>query len=245
VTAITMLTVPPRFRGPPRSANGGYFAGLVASFAAGPVTVRLRRPPPLSTPMHVLRADEARIVVRDGETDVAEARPATLSLEVPQPVPYMAALAASRHFAGFAQHAFPGCFVCGPERARGDGLRIFAGPVPGTDRDGRRLVAAPWVPDGTLAARDGRVAPEFVWAALDCPGYFALADDGRTLLLAEFTAQVDRRVRVEECCVVTGWAIAHEDRRHEAGTALFDEDGGLCARAHAVWIAPRDPAQHR
>ena len=31
--------------------------------------------------------------------------------------------------AGLHDHRYPTCFVCGPERAQGDGLRIFTGPV--------------------------------------------------------------------------------------------------------------------
>jgi hypothetical protein len=37
---------------------------------------------------------------------------------------------------------------------------------------------------------------------------------------------------------VIGWHIASKGRKHEAGTALFDEDGELCGRARATWIEP-------
>jgi hypothetical protein len=59
------------------------------------------------------------------------------------------------------------------------------------------------------------------------------------MLLGEYTAHVDRRVHVDEPCVVIGWRIATSGRKHEVGTALFDEDGELCAQAHALWIEPR------
>jgi hypothetical protein len=58
------------------------------------------------------------------------------------------------------------------------------------------------------------------------------------MLLGEFTAHVDRCVHVDEPCVVLGWHISSNGRKHEAGTALFDEDGELCARANAVWVEP-------
>jgi hypothetical protein len=64
----------------------------------------------------------------------------------------------------FQDPLFPDCFVCGTVRQPGDGLRIFPGPVPG-----RRLWAAPWTPDSSVAGTDGRVRPEVAWAALDCP----------------------------------------------------------------------------
>ena len=43
------------------------------------------------------------------------------------------AVAASATYPGFSAHPFPTCFVCGPERAEGDGLRLFPGRLP----DGR------------------------------------------------------------------------------------------------------------
>jgi hypothetical protein len=78
-----------------------------------------------------------------------------------------------------------------------------------------------------------------MWAALDCPGYFAARSDGVAMLLGEFTAHVDRRVHVDEPCVVIGWRLAIKGRKYEVGTALFDHAGGLCAQARATWIEPR------
>jgi hypothetical protein len=234
--AIT-LTIAPRFCGPPGSANGGYFAGMVAGLAKGPVRVRLRRPPPLAAAMQAERLADGRVVVRhDGET-VAEAIPTTLALEVPPPVTRLEAVDASRRFTGWQQHVFPRCFVCGPQRARGDGLRIFAGEVAG--RGAPALFAAPWIPDASLALPDGLIAPEFMWAALDCPGYFAAASDGRVMLLAELAARIERRLRVDEPAIAAGWRLGGEGRAHEAGTALFGEDGELCALARALWGEPR------
>jgi hypothetical protein len=113
-------------------------------------------------------------------------------------------------------------------------LRVFAGPV-----NGRQVFAAPWVPDASLDRGDGKVRPEFMWAAMDCPGCFAANKTGRgSWLLGEFTAHVDRCVHVEEPCRVVAWHIASKGRKHEAGTALFDEDGERCARAKAIWIEP-------
>jgi hypothetical protein len=234
---VTVLTIAPRFCGPPASANGGYFAGMVAALADAPVRVRLRRPPPLAAAMPAERLPDGRIIVRHKDETVAEAMPATLELEVPPPVSRLEAVEASRRFSGWQQHVFPRCFVCGPQRGRGDGLRIFAGEVAG--RGAPAVLAAPWIPDASLALPDGRIAPQFMWAALDCPGYFATATDGRVMLLAELTAHVERRLRVDEPAVAVGWHLGGEGRVHEAGTALFGEDGELCARARALWIEPR------
>ncbi len=230
---MATLTIDARYCGPPGCANGGYFAGRFARFAAQTVRIRLRAPIPLDTPLDAVENDD-RLELRQGDKVLAYAEPATLSLRIPPAPSYVDALEASRRYIAFGRHFFPQCFVCGTERARGDGLRIFAG----ANRAGS-LVAAPWVPDLSLPHEDGKVAAEFMWAALDCPGYFAARDDGVPMLLGEYTAHVDRRVHIDEPCVVIGWKIAVSGRKYEVGTALFDEDGELCGRAHATWIEPR------
>jgi hypothetical protein len=223
-----------RFCGPSASANGGYFAGLVATLAPKSVTVRLLKPPPLDTALEIEELADGGVSVRDGTDPVGEAHPASLQLDAPAAPDYLEAVEASRRYAGFRYHRFPRCFVCGTQRTRGDGLRIFAGALPE-----RALVAAPWVPDSSLDAGDGKVRAEFMSAALDCPGYYAVAPDDRMLLLAEFTAHVDRRVHIGEACTLVGWQLGADGRKHSAGTALFDGKGQLCARARALWIAPR------
>jgi hypothetical protein len=234
---VPSLTVDERFCGPPGYANGGYFAGLLAQLSKDLVRVRIARPIPLQVPLEVRSDDEGALeLVCDGAI-LARAEPVALDLAVPQPPDYLRALDASRHFIGFGRHAFPACFVCGTDRARGDGLRIFAGEL-----SGHAQVAATWVPDVSLSAGDGKVRPEFMSAALDCPGYFAARSDGVPMLLGEFTAHVDRCVHIDEPCIVVGWRIAASGRKYEVGTALFDYDGDLCARARALWIEPKPAA---
>jgi len=231
---MSELTIAARYCGPPSSANGGYFAGCVAALADRLVTVRLLKPPPLDTLFEVHAVGKGVLEVRHGAELIAQTRPAALDIPQIQPPEYLRAVESSRNYVGFAHHPFPTCFVCGPQRARGDGLRIF----PGRLLEGEP-VAAPWVADDSLDAGDGKVAPAFMWAALDCPGWIAAMRDGRVALLGEFTAHVDRRVHIGERCVVLGWRTGTEGRKHEAGTALFDEDYQLCAYARALWIEPR------
>ena len=70
-----------RFRGPESSGNGGYTCGLFATaLVNGDAEVTLRVPPPLDTP---LRVDGLNIY--DGQTLVAEVRPTTVELELPEP----------------------------------------------------------------------------------------------------------------------------------------------------------------
>jgi hypothetical protein len=231
---VPTLTVDARFCGPPGCANGGYFAGLLSQHSPDLVRVRIEKPVPLQVPLEVrTQADGALELVHQGVT-FARAQPVPFELSVPQAPDYLRALDASRHYVGFDHHAFPQCFVCGTERARGDGLRVFAGALPGHEQ-----VAGTWVPDVSLSAGDGKVRPEFMSAALDCPGYFAARSDGVPMLLGEFSVHVDRCVHIDEPCIVIGWRIGISGRKYEVGTALFDYDGDLCARARALWIEPR------
>jgi hypothetical protein len=61
-------------------------------------------------------------------------------------------------------------------------------------------VAAPWVPDDTLADPDeGYVRPEFLWAALDCPGYYASLDGRRRpIVLGQMVARLEGLIRPGE-----------------------------------------------
>jgi hypothetical protein len=230
VTAASGFTIDARYRGPPDSGNGGYVCGLLGAAAGVPVAVRLKRPPPLDIPLRLIEAHETLRLLR-GEEIIAEARPDPVELDIPLPPDHAEAIAASLGYLGFAEHPFPACFVCGPHRLAGDGLRIFPGAV-----GGRPMVAAPWVPDGSLAGPDGAIRPEFLWAALDCPGYFATPAAGRLALLGELAAAIERPVRPGEPCVVTGWQRHSDGRKHHVGTAIFDRAGERVARASATWI---------
>lgn len=215
------VAIDPRFNGPPGTANGGYTCGLVAELlGGGPAEVTLRQPPPLGRP---LRWDGARLL--DGEELVAEGGPAEVALDVPAPPSFADATAAAGRYPGFEVHAFPTCYVCGPERA--DGLRIFAGPL-----EGRRVVAAPWVP--------AESSLRLVWAALDCPGAIAVGWDARgVFVLGRMAALVDAVPEPGERCVVTAWPLGEDGRKLHAGTALHGEDGRLLGRARQTWILPR------
>ena len=87
--------------------------------------------------------DEARLF--DGDTLVAQARRTELELTPPAAPSFAEAQAASKSCIGFVRHPLPHCFVCGPKRAEGDGLRIF----PGRSADDA-VFAAPWVPHASL-----------------------------------------------------------------------------------------------
>lgn len=222
------IVIDKRFNGPPDSGNGGYAGGLIAAALGQSVRVRLRKPLPLDTRLNLApNGDAAWSLQHDDE--LATVAPATVDVPVPAAPTFEQAQAASKNYPGPDEHDLPHCFVCGPARAPGDGLCVFAAAVPGT-----QLVAAPWVPDESLADSDG-IRPEFIWAALDCPGAFA-SGSNKPMLLGEIAARVDRRPRVDERCIVIGWPVAVDGRKYKVGTAVYGSSGDLCAVALSTWI---------
>lgn len=217
-----------RYRGPLTSANGGYACGAVAALVAAPeVEVTLRLPPPLERPLEARREDGV-VTVLDGDRVVAEARPSSVPLDVPEPAVSFeeAQRAEARHVRG-ASPLFAECFVCGI-REEEDGLAIHAGVVAGREP----LHAATWV------VRE--VSEPIVWAAIDCPGAYAVGAEGRgDVVLGRMTARLERVPEPGERCVVTAWPLGEDGRKLFAGTALHTEAGELLAVARQVWIAPR------
>jgi len=229
------LAVPSRFNGPLESGNGGYCSGVIASFLEGATEVSLRRPVPLETTLDVVREADGSVRVFNGEVLVAEARSAPeFDVEVPEPVrPQEARLAAAR-YRGLSDGLFSRCFVCG--RARADAFGVFAGAV-----EGRQLVASPWTPPSWTVGAAGRVLPEFVWAVLDCPTYFALYMNGELPMsvLARLTARINAPIAAGEEHVVIGWPIETDGRKRHAGSAVVSPDGEALAVARALLIEPR------
>jgi len=239
------FVVEPRFCGPPRSGNGGYVAGRVAAFVNrlapdAAVEVTLRSPPPLGVRLDVSdSADELQ--VHNGEILVAQAQSSVLTARVPSSVPFEDAVEAAERYAGRRSHPFPTCFVCGLDRARGDGLRLQAGSV------GVARVAAAWQPHESLAACAAPhdvIPEEFVWAALDCPGGWAAGFEGRPMVLGRMTARVLSTPQVNRRCVVVGQVRDIEGRKAFTASALYDDTGELFAHAEATWLTI-DPATVR
>jgi hypothetical protein len=229
------VTIDRRFNGPPDSANGGYACGVVAGPIAGPAEVTLRRPPPLDAEMELVRDGERVTMLHDGAL-VAEAEPVDGGWDVPDPVSVEAARAAGERSPWTRHHPFPTCFGCGPERGD-DALHCLAGPV-----EGRELSAVAWMPPAGLADGDGRVPPEVVWAALDCPSSAPVANppgpDGelRPVVLGRLAVELRGPVEAGRAHVVTAWTVAVDGRKRYAGSALFKAGGELLASAQALWI---------
>ena len=220
--SVVGMQISARFNGPPASGNGGWSAGAFAVAAlVGPgAEVTLRVPPPLETPLTVA---DGKVMTPDG-TLVAEVGPAPDAGPGVPPATLAEARAAAASYPGFADHPFPTCFVCGPERAEGDGLRIF----PGRLADGR--TAAPWlVPPG--------VDVETVWAALDCPGGWAVLHPGQVYVLGRIAATVAALPAPGSTCVVVGAATSVQGRKALVDSSVWAQDGTRLATARATWIA--------
>lgn len=218
------MLIDARYNGPAGSGNGGWCAGAFASAAGArvdgpPFEVTLRIPPPLETPLTV-----AGGTVHAGDTLVAEVTEATDAGAAVPPVSWPEAVVAARAYPGFTEHPFPACFVCGPDRAEHDGLRIFPGVLP----DGR--TAAPW----TVPAD---VSVETVWAALDCPGGWSVLRPGRPYVLGRMAASVAALPAPGATCVVVGVPAAVQGRKATVRSTVYAPDGVPLATARATWIA--------
>jgi len=237
VGAAARITVPRRFNGPLQSGNGGYGSGLIAALLGGLAEVSLRSPIPLDTPLDLVPGEEGTTRVLHGEVLIAEARPTTgVDLEVPAAVAVDDARRGAERYRGLHDGPFCKCFVCGLERRREECFEVFAGKVAG-----REMVASPWTPPPWSAGPDGDVLPEFVWAVLDCPTYFAcyLHEEPALAMLVSQSAQVHAPVAAGEEHVVASWPIARDGRKLSAGAALFSAAGETLASCRALLIEPR------
>ena len=218
------ITIDRRYRGPTHSANGGYAAGRLAAFVDGPAEVTLRLPPPLGRPLAVAAVD-GRVLLLDGEAVVAEAEPRAPELRPPPAVSVADAQDAATRHVRMSGEGFSECFTCGVRPD--DGLCIHVGPVAGSD-----VHAAPWT------ARE--VSPEVVWAAIDCPGAWAVGAPGRgEVVLGRINAEIRRLPDDGEQCVVVAQPLGEDGRKLYAATALYSGAGELLALARQTWIQPR------
>jgi hypothetical protein len=247
------LVIPQRFCGPPVSGNGGFSAGALAQHLPGGATgtdgwpeieVTLHLPPPLDTPMPV-RIDEGGATAEHDGRVVAVARLSRSPLTPAASVDADLARSAQARFPGLLQHPFGTCFACGPQRAPGDGLRIFPGEVD------TGLVAATWTPHPSLAADadpylEGahRTSLPVTWAALDCVGGWSEDLLGRPMVLGRMTARVDALPVIGEEHVVVGEHRGSQGRKTFSAATLYDSDGRVVATAEHTWISV-DPEDFR
>ena len=221
-----------RFNGPPTSGNGGYSCGVLAAYVEGPARIRLHVPPPLDAPLQIVESAGGGVEMYDGQTLVASGASASLDIDIPPAPPMAQSLAAMDGYPCYTGHAFPTCFVCGPDRPAHDGLGIFPGPI--TDNS---LLACRWEPAKDMLDGQGHVRPEIVWAALDCPGYFAGTGARlRPAVLGELVGQLFAAVPGSEPLIVYAWPLGEDGRKFYAGTAIASAAGDVLAASRSTWI---------
>lgn len=218
-----------RYRGFQDIAQGGYTSGLLAGFIDEPARISLRAPVPMGRPLRVGR-DEEVVALYEDSSVLAKASASRLDdVQVPRSVSLAEAEEASHGFPGHHHHPFPECFCCGPDRKQGDGLRIF----PGRLSEGQ-MIAAPWMPDESVAGREGIVRPEIVWSALDCPQLFALVHSAAPntedrAVTAAMETELRAPVKAGERYVVVAWPSGGDGRRLFADAAILAESGEVLA----------------
>ncbi|HWC16271.1 MAG TPA: hypothetical protein VG498_04625 [Terriglobales bacterium] len=208
---------------------------MLASLLPGACECTLRKPIPLECDLHseVFHVGArllygAEVIIEAARTQITPANRSLVSLEQAQ--------RATELSPAFSNHPFPTCFTCGPERQEGDGLRIFPGPLDGSN-ESSSLFAASWIPDASLTVGGVVVRPEFVWAAMDCPTGFAAGFPWRgTLVTGRLAVEQVGPVYPLRPYVVMSWATGNEGRKFHAQAALYGPDGELCANARATWI---------
>lgn len=230
-----MVTIPGQFNGPTDSGNGGWVCGLMAdewnrAHGRGPVETTLHQPPPLASTLAWEHDDGDLRLVTAGGALIATARAGRLTLIDPPAVTTDDALRGRQAYAGHRTHPYPRCFTCGPLRADGDGLRLFAGLV----TDG--VAATPWQAHPAFDTGDGAISTPVSWAAIDCSGALAAGFPDVPMLLGRMTGVVARRPNVAEPMIAIGWLRRSDGRKRFTSTALMTLDGDVVARSDQVWI---------
>lgn len=218
------VVVSRRFRGPVDSGQGGYSAGVAASFVDGPAHVRLRRPTPLDRSLDVRWTDEgvslldgeevilqASAVQRDATPEIDGLELSTIFERGPQPSP--------------GWHMAPTCFACGTQASLG------MHPTRMADSE---VWATVWTPPPVIG--ENELAAEVTWALLDCPGGWATMESKRPArsffpALADMTADIRQAIPLGSPVAVLGWMTSDGERRIESESAVVDESGTVLAHA--------------
>ena len=121
----------------------------------------------------------------------------------------------------------------------GDTLVMSARPVDGVDVEPPlRHAGVTRFPDATVPNRDGVVAADMVWAALD---HASAAAEPRPSVLARLAVERLDCVEVGRARDRDRLALASDGREHHTASALLSPEGDVLARARALWISPRSP----
>lgn len=247
---IDEISIDTKYCGPPDVANGGYLAGRLASYfersgVNKSISVSLRAATPLNTRLNIVEKaqDTGKVLqLMEGQTQLAIANETQFVIHKPE-CPVQEQIASVRmRCAGYANHPFPACFVCGPERPLGDGLAIYPGPVaPKTPSDFPGSVVAEWALLDTLKDHQGQVKTEFVWAAMDCISAFAILEPPEhqhltPMVLGKLSVNREQEL-VGDRAYVMAWPGKVDGRKAFANSAVFNQQQQCIAVGQALWVS--------
>lgn len=217
------MRIAAHLNGPPGSGQGGYVAGWMATRLVGAgADVWLRAPSPLETDLREV-GDDHHLELWDQQTLIAEGDAVDV---VADPIPFVGlerAREAGRAYPGAETALYNMCYGCG--WARDDGLHIGPGPV----ADG--LVACVYEPRG-------RVAEEWIWAALDCASGWAWPMHEIPLVTGRLTGGllVDEPLDPAGPYVVVAAQLEQVGRRRISASAMFTAAGHRVAALRGTWL---------
>ena len=94
-----------------------------------------------------------------------------------------------------------------------------------------------WSDEEKGAAAMTTLVDRYMGEVVECPGAYDFPQPAvGAILLGELVVDIRGAVTAGEQCVVTGWEIRHDGRKHFTGTALFGESGACCAVGYATWF---------
>ncbi len=247
---IDQISIDEKYCGPPDTANGGYLAGKLAGYfdssgSGSTINVSLRAATPLDKALNIIEAasDSGKTLqLMDGEKLLAIASEADMHIAKPR-LPTVKNIAAARmQCAGYVNHPFPHCFVCGPKRPLGDGLAIYPGPLVNETLGAMSTcVASEWVLTADLKDSQGCVKQEFIWAALDCISAFAILEDPDNqglvpMVLGKLSASIKAALTRDKAYVMA-WPLKREGRKAFANSAVFNQQQECIAVGQALWVS--------
>jgi len=222
------LIIDPRYCGPRSLGHGGYFAGLLAPAISNTTEVTLRSPIPVGAPINVSSSETGVTAYTLAGTLIAE----TVGVEAaltPCPTVSLPSARLSEARSHELPHHNVECFACGRRRPSHDGLGLTPGET------GAGIVACTWTPKIEFSATTDFVSPEFAWAALDCPGAYALPTPNM-VMLGRITASLCGRIRLLEPHVVCARLSKQLGPRFFTDSAIYTASGELRAMAHSIWF---------
>ncbi len=99
------------------------------------------------------------------------------------------------------------------------------------------MLACTWQPQSNLLDNDGNICNEYIWSALDFPGYFAATGELlRITPLGELKGHVVEPIKGNQELIVYSWPIGLEGIKLYGGVTIADHTGEVKAYSHTTWI---------